>query len=197
MLAGEKIVLKPQVTVHILEYLSRRVSVVGAVGRPGPYELLGRQTVLSVVSEAGGLTEDAGEEIIVIRQLAAGESTSIRISVDGLFVQGDPKLNIALEPGDVLNVPIDKTVPIYVFGQVRSPGALQVRRSSLPTLTQAIAQAGGFTDRANKKRVQIRRKDAAGKEIEIIVSVRKILKGKIKDVPLKVNDTIYVPESLL
>lgn len=196
-LAGEKIVLKPQVTVHILEYLSRRVSVVGAVGRPGPYELLGRQTVLSVVSEAGGLTEDAGEEIIVIRQLAAGESTSIRISVDGLFVQGDPKLNIILEPGDVLNVPIDKTVPIYVFGQVRSPGALQVRRSSLPTLTQAIAQAGGFTDRANKKRVQIRRKDAAGKELEIIVSVRKILKGKIKDVPLKVNDTIYVPESLL
>ena len=196
-LAGEKIVLKPQVTVHILEYLSRRVSVVGAVGRPGPYELLGRQTVLSVVSEAGGLTEDAGEEIIVIRQLAAGESTSIRISVDGLFVQGDPKLNIALEPGDVLNIPIDKTVPIYVFGQVRSPGALQVRRSSLPTLTQAIAQAGGFTDRANKKRVQIRRKDAAGKDLEIIVSVRKILKGKIKDVPLKVNDTIYVPESLL
>lgn len=196
-LAGEKIVLKPQVTVHILEYLSRRVSVVGAVGRPGPYELLGRQTVLSVVSEAGGLTEDAGEEIIVIRQLAAGESTSIRISVDGLFVQGDPKLNIALEPGDVLNVPIDKTVPIYVFGQVRSPGALQVRRSSLPTLTQAIAQAGGFTDRANKKRVQIRRKDAAGKELEIIVSVRKILQGKMKDVPLKVNDTIYVPESLL
>lgn len=196
-LAGEKIVLKPQVTVHILEYLSRRVSVVGAVGRPGPYELLGRQTVLSVVSEAGGLTEDAGEEIIVIRQLAAGESTSIRISVDGLFVQGDPKLNIALEPGDVLNVPIDKTVPIYVFGQVRSPGALQVRRSSLPTLTQAIAQAGGFTDRANKKRVQIRRKDAAGKELEITVSVRKILKGKMKDVPLKVNDTIYVPESLL
>jgi polysaccharide export outer membrane protein len=196
-LAGEKIVLKPQVTVHILEYLSRRVSVVGAVGRPGPYELLGRQTVLSVVSEAGGLTQEAGEEIIVIRQLAAGESTSIRISIDGLFVQGDPKLNIPLEPGDVINVPVDKAVPIYVFGQVRSPGALQVRRSSLPTLTQAIAQAGGFTDRANKGKVQIRRKDAAGKELEITVNVRKILKGKIKDIPLKVNDTIYVPESLL
>ena len=196
-LAGEKIVLNPQVTVHILEYISRRVSVIGAVEKPGPFELLGRQTVLAALSQAGGLTRDAGEEIIIIRQLPAGESASIRISIDGLFVQGDPKLNIALEPGDVLNIPIDKTVPIYVFGQVRSPGALQVRRSSLPTLTQAIAQAGGFTDRANKKRVQIRRKDAAGKELEIIVSVRKILKGKIKDVPLKVNDTIYVPESLL
>jgi polysaccharide export outer membrane protein len=196
-LAGEKIVLNPQVTVHILEYLSRRVSVVGAVEKPGPFELLGRQTVLNAISEAGGLTRDAGEEIIIIRQLPAGESASIRISIDGLFVQGDPKLNLVLEPGDVINVPVDKLVPIYVFGQVRNPGALQVKRSSLPTLTQAIAQAGGFTDRANRKRVQIRRKDAAGHEIEINVNVRNILKGKIKDIPLLVNDTVYVPESLL
>jgi polysaccharide export outer membrane protein len=196
-LAGEKIVLNPQVTVHILEYLSRRVSVVGAVEKPGPFELLGRQTILNAISEAGGLTRDAGEEIIIIRQLPEGESTAIRISIDGLFVQGDPKLNLVLEAGDVINVPVDKIVPIYVFGQVRNPGALQVKRSSLPTLTQAIAQAGGFTDRANRRRVQIRRRDAAGREIEINVNVRDILKGKIKDIPLLVNDTVYVPESLL
>ncbi len=195
-LAGEKIVLKPQVTVHILEYLSRRVSVVGAVEKPGSFELLGRQTVLSVLSEAGGLTRDAGDEIIVIRQLAAGDSKAIRISIDGLFVQGDPKLNVVLEPGDVINVPVDKFVLIYVFGQVKNPGALQVKKSSLPTLTQAIAQAGGFTDRANRKKVNIRRKDVTSKELEIRVNVRDILKGKIKDVPLQENDTVYVPESL-
>jgi polysaccharide biosynthesis/export protein len=196
-LAGEKIVLKPQVTVHILEYLSRRVAVIGAVEKPGPFELLGRQTVLAAISATGGLTRDAGEEIIIIRQLPDGASTSIRISIDGLFVQGDPKLNIILEPGDVINVPVDKAVPIYVFGQVKNPGALQVKRSSVPTLTQAIAQAGGFTDRANRKKVRIRRKDAAGKELEFTVNVRDILKGKMKDVPLQPNDTVYVPESLL
>lgn len=195
-LAGEKIVLKPQVTVHILEYLSRRVSVVGAVGKPGPFELLGRQTVLSVLSEAGGLTRDAGEEIIVIRQLPAGESTAIRIPIDGLFLQGDPTLNLVLEPGDVINVPIDKIVLVYVFGQVRSPGALQVKKSNIPTLTQAIAQAGGFTDRASRKKVQIRRKGVTGKELEISVNVRDILKGKKKDIPLQENDTVYVPESI-
>ena len=196
-LAGERIVLKPQVTVHILEYLSRRVSVVGAVEKPGPFELLGRRTVLAAISEAGGLTRDAGEEIIIIRQLPDGANTSIRISIDGLFVQGDPKLNVTLEPGDVINVPVDKAVPIYVFGQVRNPGALQVKKSSLPTLTQAIAQAGGFTDRANRNKVQIRRKDASGKEIVINVNVRNVLKGKVKDVPLQINDTVYVPESVL
>jgi len=195
-LAGERIVLNPQVTVHILEYLSRRVSVVGAVGKPGPFELLGRQTVLSVLSEAGGLTRDAGEEIIVIRQLPAGDSQAIRIPIDDLFIKGEPKLNIALEPGDVINVPIDKVVAVYVFGQVRNPGALQVKKSNIPTLTQAIAQAGGFTDRASRKKVQIRRKDVTGRELEISVNVRDILRGKKKDIPLLENDTIYVPESL-
>ncbi len=196
-LAGEKVVLNPQVTVHILEYLSRRVSVIGAVEKPGPFELLGRQTVLAALSEAGGLTRDAGEEIVILRQLPSGETSSIRVPVDGLFVRGDPGLNVVLEPGDIVNVPVDKPVVIYVFGQVRNPGALQVKRSSLPALTQAIAQAGGFTDRANRKRVQVRRKDAAGKEIEITVNVRDILRGKLKDFPLQVNDTVYVPESIL
>jgi polysaccharide export outer membrane protein len=196
-LAGEKVVLKPQVTVHILEYNSRRISVVGAIEKPGSFELIGRRTVLAAIAEAGGLTRDAGEEIIVIRQLPGGENTSIRISVDGLFVTGDPALNILLEPGDVVNVPVERMAPIYVFGQVKNPGALQVKRSSVPTLTQAIAQAGGFTDRANRKKVQIRRKDASGKELTITVNVRDILKGQKKDIPLMINDTVYVPESLL
>jgi polysaccharide export outer membrane protein len=195
-LLGEKYLVNPQVTVFILEYKSKRVSVLGAVEKTGPYELLGRQTLMSIISQAGGLTRDAGNEIVVIRPLADGSSTSIRISVDDLFVKGDAKLNIPLEPGDVINVPVDKLVTIYVFGQVKNPGALQVRRSSLPTLTQAIAQAGGFSDRASLGGVRIRRKGPAGKEVEMKVNAKDILKGKAKDVPLMENDTVYVPESL-
>ncbi len=193
---GEKYIVNPQVTVFIRDYESRRVNVLGAVEKPGPYRLLGRQTVMSIISQAGGMTRDAGSEIIVIRQLADGSSTSIRISVDDLFVKGDAKLNIALEPNDIVNIPVDKVVTIYVFGQVKNPGALQVRRSSLPSLTQAIAQAGGFSDRAARGGVRIRRKAASGQEIEIKVNAKDILKGKIKDIPLMENDTVYVPESL-
>ena len=193
---GEKYVRDPQVTVFIQEYLSKRVSVLGAVEKPGPFELLGRQTVLSIISQAGGLTRDAGQEIIVIRQLPEGESTAIHIPIDDLFLKGEAKLNIALEPDDVVTVPVDKTVVIYVFGQVRNPGALQVRKSNLPSLTQAIAQAGGFSERAVKSKVKIRRKDPAGKDLEITVNVKRILSGKLRDIPLRENDTIYVPESL-
>ena len=85
---------------------------------------------------------------------------------------------------------------LYVFGQVKNPGALQVKKSALPTLLQAIAQAGGFTDRAARGGVVIKRKDETGKEKEIKVNVRRILANKQKDVPLLENDTVYVAESL-
>jgi polysaccharide export outer membrane protein len=197
-LLGEKkvVLVDPQVTVFIKEYRSRMVNVLGAVERPGPIELLGRQTVLSIISQAGGMTRDAGNEIIVIRQLPGGESQSLHISVDELLFKGEAKLNIPLEPNDIINIPVDKQVVIYVFGQVKNPGALQVKKSSIPTLLQAIAQAGGFSDRAAKGSLKIRRKEASGKELEINVNAKDILKGKIKDIPLLENDTVYVPESL-
>ncbi len=196
LLLEKKYVINPQVTVFIREYSSKQVSVLGAVEKPGPYSLLGRQTILNIISQAGGLTRDAGNEIIVIRQLSGGDSQSLHISIDELFFKGEARLNIPLEPGDIVQVPIDKLVTIYVFGQVKNPGALQVKKSSLPTLSQAIAQAGGFSDRASKGGVIIRRKDASGKELNLKVNVKDIIKGKIKDVPLLENDTVYVPESL-
>ncbi len=195
-LLSEKYVINPQVSIFIVEYKSKRVSILGAVEKPGPYELLGRQTIMSIISQAGGMTRDAGNDIIVIRQLADGSSTSIRISIDDLFVKGEAKLNIPLEPNDIINIPVDKAVVIYVFGQVKNPGALQVKRSAIPTLLQAIAQAGGFSDRAARGGVKIRRKNAAGQETEFNVNAKNILKGKIKDIQLMENDTVYVPESL-
>ena len=195
-LLEEKYLQNPQVTVFIREYQSKRVSVLGAVRNPGPYELLGRQTLLQIISQAGGITNEAGKQIIVIRQLEDGTSTSLKISIDDLILKGDARLNIPLQPDDIVNIPIDKIVYIYVFGQVRKPGALVVKKSNIPTILQAIAQAGGFSERASKRRVLIKRIDESGKEIEIKVNVKSIIKGKKKDIQLKENDVIYVSETI-
>ena len=195
-LLEEKYLQNPQVTVFIREYQSKRVSVLGAVENPGNYELLGRQTLLQIISRAGGLTQEAGKEIIVIRQYEDGTSTSLKISIEDLILKGDASLNIPLQFDDIINIPIDVIVNVYVFGQVRNPGALNVKKSNIPTLLQAIAQAGGFSDRASKGGVIIKRKDAEGKEIEIKVNVKDIIRGKQKDIQLKENDVVYVPETI-
>lgn len=195
-LLEEKYLQDPQVTIFIQEHKSRRVSVLGAVDEPGPYELLGRQTLLQLISEAGGLTEKAGDKIIVIRQLQDGTSTVFNISIDDLFLEGDASLNIPLQANDIVNIPVDKEVFIYVFGQVKRPGALKVKKSNILTLLQAIAQAGGFSERASKGKVLIKRIDKDGKEQRIKVNVKDIIKGKKKDIQLLEDDVVYVPETI-
>jgi len=195
-LLEEKYLQNPQVTVFIREYQSKRVSILGAVEKPGRYGLLGRQTLLHLISEAGGFTKDAGDEIIVIRQLQNGLSTSLKISINDLILKGDAKLNIPLEPNDIVNIPAEKIVLIYVFGQVRKPGALEVKKSNIPTLLRAIAQAGGFSERASKGGVLIKRINKDGKEKQIKVNVKNIIKGKKKDIQLLENDVVYVPETI-
>ncbi|MDH5467372.1 MAG: polysaccharide export protein [Candidatus Aminicenantes bacterium] len=195
-LLEEKYLQNPQVTVFIKEYQSKRVFLLGAVEHPGPYELLGRTTLLQIISQAGGLKNEAGDEILVIRQLEDDRSKSIKISIDELILRGDTALNIPLEPNDIVSIPVDKAVFVYVFGQVNKPGALEVKRSNIPTLLQAIAQAGGFSERASKSGVLIKRIDKDGKEHQIKVNVRNIMKGKQKDIELKENDIVYVPEAI-
>ena len=195
-LLEEKYLQNPQVTIFIREYQSKRVSILGAVSEPGRYELLGRQTLLHMIAQAGGMTNEAGDEIIVVHEKEDGTSKSLRISIDDLVLKGDPSLNIPLEPGDIVNIPIDMVVHIYVFGQVNSPGAIEVKKSNLPTLIQAIAQAGGFSERAAKGRVVIKRKNEEGVDEEIKVNVKAVMRGSKEDIQLEENDIVFVPETI-
>ncbi len=186
----------PQITVFIREYQSRRVSVLGAVGIPGVYELMGRQTLLQVIALAGSLTDEAGDEIIILRKQPDGKDQSIRVSIDDLMRKGDATLNIRLQSEDIITVPPDREVTIFVYGRVNKPGALTIKRSKIPTLQRAIAQAGGFAEGAAKGGVILTRKSGEEKEIRIKVNIKDIIKGKRKDIQLQENDVIYVPESI-
>ena len=185
-----------QVSVFIKEYQSRRVAVIGAVEKPGMYELIGRLTLLQVISQAGGFKENAANEIYVLREGKDGATTSIAIDLEDLLLNGNQKLNIPLMPGDVINVPVDKIIHVYVFGQVKNPGALQVKMSKKITLLQAIAAAGGLTEGASKRGVTIKRVLKDGREVKIRVNLNDIIKGKKPDIVLQEGDVVYVPESI-
>lgn len=192
----DKYVKNAQVSVFIKEYQSSRVAIIGAVEKPGMYELVGRQTLLQMISQAGGFKENAANEIYVLREGQDGNTASIAIDLEDLLLNGNQKLNIPIQPNDVINVPVDKMIIIYVFGEVRNPGAIQVKRSQKITLLKAIAQAGGLSENASKRGVTIKRKDERGKEINIKVNLNDIIKGKKQDIPLKEGDVVIVKESI-
>ena len=180
----------PSVTVLVVERQSQRVSILGAVANPGRFELLGRQKLLHVVAEAGGFTTFAGE-ITLIRE----QQDPLHISIDDL-VSGDDRFNLPLQPSDIVYVRPVETVLIFVGGAVGNPGALEVPKSNIPTLYRAIIQAGGFTERASKGNVKIKRLSETEGEIIIPVNAKDIEKGDMPDIPLKEGDVIIVADKI-
>ncbi|MCX6556935.1 MAG: polysaccharide export protein [Candidatus Aminicenantes bacterium] len=186
-----------QVTIFIKEFQSKKISVMGAVKEPGMHDLIGRQSLLQVISMAGGLTDQASDTVSIFRQFRNAPSQSLLIKLDDILIKANPKFNIPIFPGDIINVPGNQYLDIYVFGQVKNPGAVRMKKGSDEvTLLRAIAQAGGFSDRARRGKVMITRTEN-GVEKKINVDVKEILGGGRKDFVLQAFDVIFVPESIL
>ena len=192
---AERHLKDPQVSVFVKEHGSKNVSVLGMVRRPGMYQVLGARTLLEVLSQAGGLREGAGEELYVIRNEDGEDQRQLAVDIENLLAHRDPSLNLEILPGDIVSVPADPPLHIYVDGAVRSPGRLDERASRPITLMQAIAKAGGPTDRANLKAIQILRQQEDGTQLVLRANLKRIRKGKEANPTLEDGDVIVVPES--
>jgi polysaccharide export outer membrane protein len=180
-----------RVTVFIREF--QKVAVLGAVGRPGMYELVGPTTILQIIAQAGGLTSQAMKQVYILRQGQESEKMRIMVDLDELS-QGRHELDVLLQPKDEIIVPVDQVRNVFVYGEVRSPGAIPFLQSQKITLLQAIAQAGGPTEWAKRTRVVIKRKDLkTGKEIKIPVNLKKLISGKTSDIVLEEGDVVIIP----
>ena len=190
-----KYVKNPQVTIFIKEYKNQQVAVIGAVENAGSYELVGRKNLLQIISMAGGFSETAGNEVFILREGPDGATSTVSIDLKDLLVNGNQALNIPIEPNDVINVPVDKEIRVFVMGRVTRPGAVKAKLSEGITLFQAIADAGGLAEGAKESAISITRKDKTGKEQKIRINLKDIIRGKKKDIVLQEGDVVYVPES--
>ena len=186
-----KYVNNANVSVNVKEYKSRQVSLLGEVKSPGAYYIMSQRTLLQLLSEAGGLTSAAGGKCFVFRP----GSPKIDIDLRELMVNGNLAMNILIYPGDVVNVPADAKITVYVLGAVRQPGAVQMSTSMPVTLLSAIANAGGPSESAKQSDIKIKRKNISGTENVIKANLKDILKGKVEDIPLFEGDIVTVPES--
>lgn len=186
--------VNPQVTIHIQEYRSSRVEVLGAVKSPGVIFLTGPGDLINVLAQAGGLVEGAGRFVILTHgttdPTTAGFNTE-RVDVHALLDEGRVELNLRIEGGDTVFVP--RRNEIYVMGEVNKQGAVPFESDM--SLLQAITKAGGFANSAALTRVQIVRV-VDGKEQILRIDVKRIQEGKGRDVPLMPEDIVTVPKSI-
>lgn len=182
---------QPQVTISIEEHRSKRIFIMGEIRQPGEYMLQRETSLLEALARAGSTTADASGEIVVLRPAAGGGvkgplqpdadgiSEVLRVSLSELQ-NGAPAQNILVGDGDTIFVPRGEKV--FVYGQVRAPGAYPVQKGM--TVIQALSLAGGVTERGASNRVRIER---------MVNGKRRQADAELGD-PIESGDTLIVPE---
>jgi polysaccharide export outer membrane protein len=196
-LIEEHLLVDPIVTVSVVEYRSRPITVIGAVRNPLTFQATGKVTLLDAISQAGGLTPEAGSEILVTRANSPADSSSspliIRVPLHGLIDGVDPALNITLAGGEEVRVP--DAGRIFVLGSVKKPGAFLITDGSESSVMKALSLSEGLDSFSSRNAYIYRVEGGRGSRSEITVPLRKIMDRKSPDVPLVANDILYIPNA--
>jgi polysaccharide export outer membrane protein len=94
----------PFVTIRLESIASSEVFLVGQVGKPGALPLNGNETLLQILTRAGGLTPFADRSNIRVVRRGGDKITEFIADYDGI-IKGDLKQDILLRPGDRIIVP--------------------------------------------------------------------------------------------
>lgn len=194
---AEQILVNPFVTVTVAEYHTLLpVSVAGAVRNPITFEPTDKVTLLEAITRAGGLTPEAGPEILISRpsQDSSTAQTPLvqRIAVRALIDAADPAVNLILLGGEEVRVP--EAGKVFVVGNVKMPGAFAVHDGSETTVLKALALTEGLAPFASNEAYIYRREGGSGSQNEIPVDLSRIMQRKSPDVPLLANDILYIPD---
>jgi polysaccharide export outer membrane protein len=209
-------VRNPQVSLFVKEFRSRQVAVIGAVQKPGLYNLASSaDTMMSMISQAGGMRTDAAEHILFIPAEPAEPEKAkevidslpvqllsqnpsplilknvepIVINLDSINRTGHQKyLNMPALPGDIVMVPGGGEVLIQ--GWVEKPGAHKI--TSGLTILGAMAAAGGTSYPADTGSVELIRTNPQGHKSTFVADLDAIKSGAQPDVPLREGDVINV-----
>jgi len=103
--AAGKFVEEPTVTVVVKAINSRRVFIIGQVGKPGPYPLTAPTTVLQFLALAGGMAEYAKSEEIQVMRTENGKTTNYKFNYKDVIKGKKLEQNVLLKPGDTIIVP--------------------------------------------------------------------------------------------
>jgi polysaccharide export outer membrane protein len=194
---------RPEVTVAVVAFNSRKVFITGQVAQPGRYVFEQIPSLPEVLGIAGGAMPGAQLSDVRIVRTSGGVAQSIRVDLQG-YLHGSQAGSLPeLLPGDLIYVPgsfgnaqaaamAGEGMVAYVFGQVARPGAYPV--SGEADIVEVLAMAGGTTPVANLRKVQVLTHDA-GAAVVADVDVEAYLQrgAAAGGFPVRAGDTINVP----
>jgi polysaccharide export outer membrane protein len=197
-----QLVTEPEVTIQAAESRLHAVSITGSVRNPQLYPLFGTTNLLSVLSESGGLTEDASDTAVVKRSAIGetllpgntdhpGETLTVNLK---RLLGGDQNENVQLYPGDT--VIVQRAGIVYVVGAVNRAGGFPVdaNHGEITTL-KAVALAENWTSVAKPDKAMIIRRDGLTGNKQIPINLNKIIRGRVPDQNMLAGDILFIPYS--
>jgi polysaccharide export outer membrane protein len=179
----------PHVSIFVDESASQAITLLGQVGRPGPYPAIGERRLFDLISAAGGLTDRAGRLVTIERRGNPDQKLELELSSTNLAE--DTQNNVEVYPGDTII--ISKAGIVYVVGDVNHPSGFLIEDDGLSVL-KALALAGGSTRTSALHKTRILRRTPSGIQ-EIPIDLRKVLYAKAPDMALVKGDVLFVPGS--
>ena len=191
--------LDPQVFVDVVEFASKKIFIVGAVAKPTALSLRGETSLLDVLSQIESLSQS--HSLTVFRRTSMPgrqgddrhDVQAIHVDLNDLLRRGDMSINLTLQAQDVIYIP--RPDAVFVFGEVANAGPVPLPEGGM-TLVEAINKAGGFSKFASSRRTRVLRM-VDGQEKVIQVDMAAVIRGDLgKDITLRSNDIVIVPESV-
>jgi len=155
----------PQVRIEVDQFKSRSIMVMGEVRSPGKVPLPGTSlSLLEALALAGSPTQNASNEVLIMHAPKPGAKAPDPITLNRKDLElGKVGRDLALQDGDIVNVPVAKR--FYISGFVKNPGSFVLDTGT--TVAQAVILAGGLSDRGSDRRISIIRSGPDGKPVEI------------------------------
>lgn len=185
----DQILVNPIVSVSIMEYAAKQISVIGDVKIPGQFNITQPITLMEALAKAAWTTADAGDILLFNKSPSDPPQT---INLDDLQKSTDSSLNVLLTGGEVVNVP--DAPKVWVTGNVSHPQSVPIRRPGDATVLKVLASVQGLTQYYNKMAYIYRADTPNGPRHEIPVPLKEMMHRKAQDMPMMTDDILLIPD---
>ena len=137
-----RVIEEPQIDVKVVGFRSQKAYVTGEVNNPGVLPVTDIPlTLIDALNKAGGLTESADWRTVTFTR---GDKTEV-LKLDDFYAKGDISQNRLLKHGDIVHVNRNDAQKVFVLGDVKRAGTVEVNRYGL-SLAQALSETGGINE---------------------------------------------------